>query len=62
MLAVVAWHVRGVKARREARVGASKVVKKGMMGWLERAQTRLGAYGRDGAARARDLTAYQQEF
>jgi len=62
VLAVVAWHVPGVKARREARVGASKAVKKGMMGWLERAQTRLGAYGRDGAARARDLTAYQQEF
>ena len=60
--AVVAWHVHGVKQRREARVHASKIVKRGIFGWLERAQLRLGSYSKDGAARSRDRMEYEDEF
>ena len=30
--------------------------------WLERAQTRLGSYGPDGAARQRDLEEFEGDF
>lgn len=60
--AVVAWHVDGVMKRREARVFASKVVKRGVWGWLERAQAELGSYSHDGAARVRDMVEYEEAF
>ena len=60
--AVVAWHVDGVRKRREARVFAIKVVKRGVWGWLERAQAELGSYSHDGAARVRDMVEYEEAF
>ena len=33
-----------------------------LYGWLERAQTRLGSYGPDGAARQRDLEEFEGDF
>ena len=33
-----------------------------LYGWLERAQTRLGSYGPDGAARQRDREEFEGDF
>ena len=38
---------------------AYKRCRPGLLGWLERAQIRLGAYGPDGAARQRDLEEFE---
>ena len=34
----------------------------GLLGWLERAQIRLDAYGPDGAARQRDREEFEGDF
>ena len=36
--------------------------KAGLLGWLERAQIRLGSYGPDGAARKRDREEFEGDF
>ena len=41
---------------------AYKRCRPGLLLWLERAQTRLGSYGPDGAARQRDREAFEGDF
>ena len=41
---------------------AYKRCRPGILLWLERAQTRLGSYGPDGAARQRDREAFEGAF
>ena len=41
---------------------AYKRCRPGLLGWLERAQIRLDAYGPDGAARQRDREEFEGDF